>query len=110
MTGNRLEVIEESSTLRITNHANELKAQGKDVISFSLGEPDFTTPRHICEAATLSIGRGETHYTPNAGSPQLRKAIAHKFQNENNLDVSPSSVIAVSYTHLRAHETRHDLV
>ena len=93
MTDNRLELIEESSTLRITNRANELKAQGKDVISFSLGEPDFTTPAHICEAATQSIGRGETHYTPNAGIPELREAIAKKFQNDNNLDVASSSII-----------------
>lgn len=93
MTGNRLEVIEESSTLRITNLANGLKAQGKDIISFSLGEPDFTTPAHICEAAVQSIGRGETHYTPNAGIPELRKAIAEKFHTDNNLDVSPSSIV-----------------
>ncbi len=93
MTARRLQNITESATLRISNLANELKSQGKDIISFSLGEPDFTTPKHICDAAKASLDRGETHYTPSPGIPQLRRAIAEKFKKENNIDVQTGSII-----------------
>lgn len=93
MTAKRLQNITESATLRIAALASELKSQGKDVISFSLGEPDFATPGHITDAAKASLDRGDTHYTPSPGIPELRKAIADKLKTENNIDAKPSNII-----------------
>lgn len=93
MTAKRLQQITESATLRISNLASELKSQGKDVISFSLGEPDFTTPRHIIDAAKASLDRGETHYTPSPGIPELRRAIAGKLKKENNIETQAANII-----------------
>jgi aspartate aminotransferase len=93
MTAKRLQKITESATLRISNLASELKSQGKDIISFSLGEPDFTTPSHIIDAAKASLDRGETHYTPSPGIPELRKAIAEKLKNENKIETKPGNII-----------------
>jgi aspartate aminotransferase len=93
MTAKRLQNITESATLRISNLASELKSQGKDIISFSLGEPDFTTPSHIIDAAKASLDRGDTHYTPSPGIPELRKAIAEKLKIENKIDTKPGNVI-----------------
>ncbi len=93
MTAKRLQNITESATLRISNLANELKSQGKDIISFSLGEPDFTTPSHIIDAAKASLERGETHYTPSPGIPELRKAIAEKLKKENKIETKPGNII-----------------
>ena len=93
MTAKRLQKITESATLRISNLASELKSQGKDIISFSLGEPDFATPGHIIDAVKASLERGDTHYTPSSGIPELRKAIAQKLKNDNNIEVKPGSII-----------------
>ncbi|MCZ7401111.1 MAG: pyridoxal phosphate-dependent aminotransferase [Candidatus Methanoperedens sp.] len=93
MTAKRLLNITESATLRISNLASELKSQGKDIISFSLGEPDFTTPSHIIDAAKASLDRGDTHYTPSPGIPELRKAIAEKLKVENKIETKPGNVI-----------------
>ena len=93
MTAKRLQNITESATLRISNLASELKSQGKDIISFSLGEPDFTTPSHIIDAAKASLERGETHYTPSPGIPELRKAIAEKLKKENKIETKPGNII-----------------
>lgn len=93
MTARRLREIEESATLRISNIANELKGQGRDVISFSLGEPDFPTPKHICEAAKEALDRGETHYTPSPGIPELRQAIAEKLKIENRLEAKANNIL-----------------
>ncbi len=93
MTAKRLQNITESTTLRISNLASELKSQGKDIISFSLGEPDFTTPGHIIDAAKASLDRGETHYTPSPGIPELRRAIVEKLKKENNVDARAGSII-----------------
>jgi aspartate aminotransferase len=93
MTAKRLQKITESATLRISNLASELKSQGKDIISFSLGEPDFATPGHIIEAVKASLEHGDTHYTPSPGIPELRKAIAQKLKNDNNIEVKPGSII-----------------
>jgi aspartate aminotransferase len=93
MTAKRLQNITESATLRISNLASELKSQGKDIISFSLGEPDFTTPSHIIDAAKASLDRGDTHYTPSPGIPELRKAIAEKLKIENKIDTKPGNII-----------------
>ncbi|CAG0994186.1 aspartate aminotransferase [Methanosarcinales archaeon] len=93
MTAKRLQNITESATLRISNIANELKSQGKDIISFSLGEPDFATPSHIIDAAKASLERGETHYTPSPGIPELRKAITEKLKKDNKIETKPGNII-----------------
>ncbi len=93
MTAKRLQNITESATLRISNLASELKSQGKDIISFSLGEPDFITPKHIIDAAKASLDRGDTHYTPSPGIPELRRAIAEKLQKENNIEAKAGNII-----------------
>ncbi|KAG4069174.1 hypothetical protein HA402_012027 [Bradysia odoriphaga] len=72
----------------------ELKAQGIDIVDLSIGEPDFDTPAHIREAAKKAIDEGFTHYTPVAGYPDLRKAIAHKLKRDNGLDYTPEQIVA----------------
>lgn len=88
-----LKRVKPSATITITQKARDLKAQGKDVISLSVGEPDFDTPDNIKEAAIAAIRRGETKYTPVSGIPQLREAVARKFKRENELDYKPSQTI-----------------
>lgn len=85
--------IKPSATITLTQKARDLKATGRDVISLSVGEPDFDTPDHIKEAAIAAIRRGETKYTPVAGIPPLREAVARKFKRENGLDYEPSQTI-----------------
>jgi aspartate aminotransferase len=85
--------IKPSATIVLTQKARDLKAQGKDVISLSVGEPDFDTPDNIKEAAIAAIRKGETKYTPVPGIQPLREAIARKFKRENNLDYKASQVI-----------------
>ena len=82
-----------SATIAMTQKARELKAQGMDVISLSVGEPDFDTPQHIKDAAIEAIRRGETKYPPVSGIVPLREAIARKFKRENGLDYKPSQTI-----------------
>ncbi len=93
MTATRIKGIKESATFRISNIASKMRAEGEDVISLSLGEPDFPTPSHICEAAKQALDRGETHYSPSPGIPALREAIAQKLREENNLEVEASNII-----------------
>ena len=85
--------IKPSATIAVTQMARDLKAKGKDVISLSVGEPDFDTPQNIKDAAIAAINRGETKYTPVAGIQPLREAIAAKFKRENGLDYKPSQTI-----------------
>ena len=90
----RLQGVEESSTLAMAALAREYKAKGVDVISLSLGEPDFKTPTHICEGAKRSIDSGKFFsYPPVPGYLDLREAISEKFKNENNLNYSPKEII-----------------
>ena len=88
-----LKRVKPSATITITQKARDLKAQGKDVISLSVGEPDFDTPDNIKEAAIAAIRRGETKYTPVSGIPQLREAITRKLKRENGLDYKPNQTI-----------------
>jgi aspartate aminotransferase len=81
----RVDYINEPQTIAMAKLARELMAQGKDVISLSLGEPDFETPIHIKEAAKKAIDAGYSYYTPVAGIPELRQAISEKFKRDNNL-------------------------
>lgn len=89
----RMERIKPSGTLRMANMAAEMRRRGVDVISFSVGEPDFKTPEHICEAAMEALERGETHYTPSAGIMSLREAIARKSRDENGIPCEASNVL-----------------
>ncbi len=89
----RLSDIVESQTLAMTKRSRELKATGVDVINLSIGEPDFDTPVHICEAATAAMAKGYTHYPPVAGLPELRTAIAQKLQRENGLPYQAENII-----------------
>ncbi|MDP2653854.1 MAG: pyridoxal phosphate-dependent aminotransferase [Candidatus Omnitrophota bacterium] len=84
-----------SSTLAITARAKELKAQGRDVVNFAGGEPDFDTPEPIKQAAIEAIKSGFTKYTPSTGTQELRDAISAKFQKDNGLTYKPGQ-IAVS--------------
>lgn len=85
--------MEESATLRMAQLGREVKAKGHDVISLSLGEPDFDTPEHIKQAAKEALDAGDTKYTPVPGTPALRQAISDKFKRENNLDYAPSQIV-----------------
>ncbi len=85
--------VKPSATIAVTQKARELKAQGRDVISLSVGEPDFDTPDNVKDAAIAAIRRGETKYTPVSGIVPLREAIAKKFKRENNLDYKPTQTI-----------------
>ena len=90
---NRILNMAESETLAMTAKARELKAQGKDVISLSIGEPDFNTPDVVKEAAKKAIDDNFTHYPPVPGYPDLREAISKKFKRDNNLDYKPEQIV-----------------
>ncbi|MFC6791527.1 pyridoxal phosphate-dependent aminotransferase [Methylobacterium komagatae] len=85
--------VKPSATIVMTQKARELKASGVDVISLSVGEPDFDTPEHIKEAGIEAIRRNETRYPPVSGIVPLREAISKKFKRENGLDYKPSQTI-----------------
>ncbi len=85
--------VKPSATIAVTQKARDLKAQGRDIISLSVGEPDFDTPDNVKQAAIEAIRRGETKYPPVLGIPPLREAVAKKFKRENNLDYKASQTI-----------------
>jgi aspartate aminotransferase len=93
MISDRLSRISESETIAMAKLGRALKAEGKDVISLSFGEPDFYTPDHIKEAAIQAINDNFTFYTPVAGIPDLREAISLKFKRDNNLDYAPDQIV-----------------
>jgi len=82
-----------SLTLAISAKAKELRAAGEDVIGFGAGEPDFDTPQHIKDAAAQALADGFTKYTPSSGIPELRQAVADKFQKDYGVEYQPSQVI-----------------
>ena len=82
-----------SLTLAIDSKAKQMKADGIDVVGFGAGEPDFDTPQHIKDAAAKALAAGFTKYTPAAGIPELRQAIADKHRRENDLLYKPSQII-----------------
>lgn len=84
--------ISPSITLSITAKANELKAQGIDVVSFGAGEPDFNTPENIINAAIKAMQDGKTKYTPAGGILELKKTICKKFKQDNGLDYTPDQI------------------
>jgi aspartate aminotransferase len=89
----RLQAMEESATIAMSQKSRELKAQGLDVISLSLGEPDFNTPDFIKEAANQGIKDDYTKYTPVPGYEDLRQAISNKFKRDNELDYAPNQIV-----------------
>ncbi len=89
----RLNRVTEPQTIKMAKMGRELKAQGINIIDLSLGEPDFRTPQHICDAATRAMAEGYTKYTPVVGFPELREAICTKLKRDNNLDYAPDEII-----------------
>jgi aspartate aminotransferase len=91
---NRINQLSESQTIAMATRSRELQAEGKDIISLSLGEPDFHTPDRIKVAAKQAIDDNYTSYTPVSGYLELRQAISKKFKRDNNLDYSPNQIVA----------------
>ncbi|MEM6805334.1 MAG: pyridoxal phosphate-dependent aminotransferase [Bacteroidota bacterium] len=89
----RIASVAPSATLSISKKVRELKAEGRDVIGLTLGEPDFDTPEHIREAAKAALDAGYTHYPPVAGYPELRQAIVDKLKRDNGLDYAPNQIV-----------------
>lgn len=88
----RLARIKPSPTIAMTTRAADLRAQGRDIISLSAGEPDFDTPENVRDAAKTAIDAGHTRYTAVDGTPSLKRAIADKFARENGLDYAPAQI------------------
>ncbi|MGD1005296.1 MAG: pyridoxal phosphate-dependent aminotransferase [Methanoregulaceae archaeon] len=82
-----------SATLEISNKAQKMQREGIDIISLSIGEPDFDTPQHIKDACIDALRRGQTHYAPSNGIPELISAICEKITKENNVPCKPEQVI-----------------
>jgi len=89
----RLKKINPSSTLAITSKAKKLKSEGRDIVSFAAGEPDFDTPDFIKNAAIEAIKSGFTKYTPTTGTPELKKLISEKFKKDNSLEYTPNQIV-----------------
>ena len=92
----RVDRVSPSLTLAISAKAKAMKAKGIDVCSFSAGEPDFPTPKHICEAAKTALDEGKTRYGAAVGELKLRKAIALKLKNDNNLNYQAENIIVTN--------------
>ena len=90
---NRIKSLPVSQTLAMAAKARELKAAGKDIISLSLGEPDFNTPDFIKDAAIEAINEGYNSYTPVDGYVELKEAICTKFKRDNNLHYTPNQIV-----------------
>jgi len=93
LISNRLNQLQESATLAMTKKSRELKAQGKDVINLSIGEPDFDTPVFIKEAGIKAIEENYSHYPPVPGFPELRESICHKLKRDNAVDYNPNQIV-----------------
>ena len=89
----RLKTVSPSLTLAITSKANRLKSEGKDIVNFAAGEPDFDTPEPIKNAAIEAIRAGFTKYTPTTGTLELKKLICAKFAKDNSLNYTPEQIV-----------------
>jgi aspartate aminotransferase len=89
----RLDLFNEPETLKMAKLGRELRAQGKDVIDLSLGEPDFDTPTHIKESIKKAVDENWSHYPPVAGYPELREAVCYKLKRDNGLDYRPENIL-----------------
>ena len=92
----RIEQITPSLTLTITNQAKAMKARGEEVYGLAGGEPEMDTPQYIKDAAIEALQQGKTKYTPAAGTPELREAIAEKLQKENGISYDASQIVVNS--------------
>ncbi len=88
-----IQALEPSATLAMAAKAKQLKAAGKTVYDFSVGEPDFTTPQHICQAAVAAMQAGHTHYTVASGIPELKQAIARRYKEAHGLEYGANQVV-----------------
>lgn len=88
----RLQRIKRSPSFAATQRARELRAAGRNIISLTLGEPDFETPSHVCTAAVEAMKRGETRYTNTDGTPELKQAVITKFKRENGIEYTPDRI------------------
>jgi aspartate aminotransferase len=89
----RIGNLQPSPTVAVSDRVRELKQQGHDVIDLGGGDPDFATPKHICEAASKALFEGDTHYVASAGIPELRQAIMKKLNADNGVEVEPAGII-----------------
>lgn len=92
----RASASDEGAIIRMSQKTRDLRAKGRDVVSLTLGEPDFDTPLFIQEAATAAMRAGFTHYSPVAGIPELRNAVAHKLKTENGLDYNAGQIVVAN--------------
>jgi len=88
----RMDRLGTETAFDVLAEVNKLKAEGRDIVSFSIGEPDFDTPRNIVDAAIAALNRGETHYNPSAGLPPLREALAKYISESRGIPVTPEQV------------------
>ena len=88
-----IQALEPSATMAMAAKAKELKAAGKTIYDLSLGEPDFATPAHICEAAVAAMRNGHTHYTVASGIPELKKAVVKQYHERYGLEYPPEHVV-----------------
>jgi aspartate aminotransferase len=93
MLSERVKRIQESGTMKMKELAGQKKAEGKKIISFTVGEPDFDTPKHIVEAAKKALDEGKTRYLDAPGLPELRQAIAERAKKENGIPCDSSNVL-----------------
>lgn len=93
LLSSRVKSLSESATLEMTRRSRELREQGIDVITMSIGEPDFNTPEAVKNAAIEAIHNNDSHYPPVPGTAPLRKAIADKLLRDNGLHYKPSQII-----------------
>lgn len=91
-----LQTLKPSATLAMAQKARELKASGVTVYDMSLGEPDFGTPKSICDAARRAMEAGKTHYTPAAGIPELKQAVVDQYRQVHGLEYDPTQVIVTN--------------
>jgi aspartate/methionine/tyrosine aminotransferase len=93
----RLGAISESATMKISNRAKEMRSEGRNVISFGAGEPDYPTPAHIVDAAVAAAQTIENHkYSANAGLPELRKVVAERMSADDDLQIAPSQILVTN--------------
>ncbi len=93
MISKRLQAVSPSATLAMDSKAKALQAEGKDIVKFGVGEPDYPTPEHIKEAAIQAIHDNETRYTANPGIAPLKEAVCRKFEEDNDLHFEPDQVL-----------------
>ena len=93
LLSSRASAADEGAIIRMSQRTRDLRAQGRDVVALTLGEPDFDTPENIRNAAKKALDEGHTHYAPVAGIPELREAISRKLRTENGLNYAASQIV-----------------